>query len=131
MPFSEAHFATFPTKLVEPCILAGCPEGGLVLDPFNGSGTTGLVATRLQRRYIGIELNPEYVAMSRRRITDDAPLFNSTANVTENHETEKESADRHAGSGEVVAGEISNGYLGIRSDDGCRPGNGAVRASAI
>ena len=67
-PFSEAHFATFPTKLVEPCIRAGCPPGGTVLDPFSGSGTTGLVAIAERCDYIGIELNPEYVAMSERRL---------------------------------------------------------------
>ncbi len=74
--FPEAHFATFPTKLVEPCVLAGCPEGGVVLDPFCGSGTTGVVALRADRRFVGIELNPEYVQMARRRIGDDAPLLN-------------------------------------------------------
>lgn len=67
-PYAEAHFATFPTKLVEPCILAGCPVGGTVLDPFSGSGTTGVVALRHGREYIGIELNPEYAEMSRRRL---------------------------------------------------------------
>jgi DNA modification methylase len=75
-PYPEAHFATFPTKLVEPCILAGCPVGGTVLDPFSGSGTTGVVALRHGRSFIGIELNAEYVAMSRRRIMGDSPLFN-------------------------------------------------------
>ena len=75
-PFPDAHFATFPPKLIEPCILAGCPIGGTVLDPFSGAGTTGLVALRHGRRYIGIELNPEYVEMSKRRIMNDAPLFN-------------------------------------------------------
>ena len=72
----EAHFATFPTALVEPCILAGSREGDMVLDPFSGSGTTGLVALRYGRRYLGIELNPGYVEMSRRRILADNPLFN-------------------------------------------------------
>jgi DNA modification methylase len=67
--FSEAHFATFPPKLIEPCILAGAPEGGTVLDPFNGSGTTGLVCIKHQRRYVGIELNSECVAMSERRLS--------------------------------------------------------------
>ena len=67
-PYSEAHFATFPEELVKPCILAGCPEGGGVLDPFFGSGTTGVVAKRAGRDYIGIELNPEYVAMAEKRI---------------------------------------------------------------
>ena len=67
-PYAEAHFATFPTELVKPCILAGCPEGGTVLDPFNGSGTTGVVALRMGRAYIGIELNAEYVEMAKRRL---------------------------------------------------------------
>lgn len=75
MPFKEAHFATFPTKLIEPCILAGCPAGGVVLDPFGGAGTTGLVADRLQRSAILIELNPAYAEMARNRINGDAPLF--------------------------------------------------------
>lgn len=79
--YSEAHFATFPPKLIEPCILAGCPEGGTVLDPFSGAGTTGLVATRFARNYIGIELNPAYVEMSEERIGQDAPLFNLAVDV--------------------------------------------------
>lgn len=74
-PFKEAHFATFPPKLIEPCILAGCPKDGAVLDPFFGAGTTGLVADRLQRNCIGIELNPEYIDIAERRIKGDAPLF--------------------------------------------------------
>ena len=155
-PFPEAHFATFPKKLVEPCIKAGtsekgcCPECGApwervterqplvlkepavpirerrgdaandkrtalsgtqlvpasartlgwqtacshksepapctVLDPFCGSGTTGVVALRLGRSFIGIELNPEYVEMARRRIEDDAPLFNMPAAITQEEE---------------------------------------------
>lgn len=64
----EAHFATFPENLIEPCILAGCPVGGVVLDPFCGSGTTGIVSVRNERDFIGIELNPEYAEMSMRRI---------------------------------------------------------------
>ena len=75
-PYKEAHFATFPPDLIIPCILAGCPEGGTVLDPFFGAGTTGLVASRLNREYIGIELNGEYVEMAKRRIEGDAPLLN-------------------------------------------------------
>lgn len=67
----EGHSAAFPVKLAEECILAGCPIGGTVLDPFFGAGTTGLVAQRLGRNAIGIELNPEYAAMARARI--DAP----------------------------------------------------------
>lgn len=66
--FPDAHFATFPPKLIEPCVLAGCPVGGTVLDPFCGSGTTGVVALNNHRQFVGIELNPEYVAMARRRI---------------------------------------------------------------
>ena len=69
--FSEAHFATFPPALVAPCIMAGCPVGGTVLDPFFGAGTTGLVADRLQRDCIGIELNPEYAALAQDRIDRD------------------------------------------------------------
>jgi DNA modification methylase len=74
-PFTDAHFATFPPDLIEPCIKAGCPAGGTVLDPFGGAGTTGLVADRLGRNAILIELNPAYAAMAERRITNDAPLF--------------------------------------------------------
>jgi len=74
-PFKEAHFATFPPDLIEPCIKAGCPKGGTVLDPFGGAGTTGLVADRLQRDAILIELNPAYCTLAADRITDDAPLF--------------------------------------------------------
>jgi DNA modification methylase len=73
--FSEAHFATFPPELPEICIKAGCPKCGVVLDPFFGAGTTGLVADRLGRDCIGIELNPDYAEMARRRIVGDAPLF--------------------------------------------------------
>lgn len=78
-PFKEAHFATFPTALIDPCIKAGCPEGGMVLDPFGGAGTTGLVADRLQRNAILIELNPVYAEMARKRLTGDAGLFAEVA----------------------------------------------------
>lgn len=74
-PFKEAHFATFPPALIEPCILAGCPPGGTVLDPFFGAGTTGLVSDRLQRHCIGIELNANYIDMARKRINGETPLF--------------------------------------------------------
>jgi DNA modification methylase len=67
-PFPEAHFATFPPEIPERCIKAGCPKGGVVLDPFFGAGTTGLVALRLGREFIGIELSPEYCEMAKRRI---------------------------------------------------------------
>jgi len=74
-PYSGAHFATFPEALVEPCILAGSAVGDTVLDPFSGSGTTGAVAVRHGRNYIGCELNPAYIALSEKRIGDEAPLF--------------------------------------------------------
>lgn len=71
--YKGAHFATFPEKLVEPCVLAGCPSGGAVLDPFAGSGTTGAVAKRLRREFAGIEINEEYAALARRRIAEAEP----------------------------------------------------------
>jgi len=80
-PFPEAHFATFPPALIEPCVLAGCPKGGIILDPFGGAGTTGLVADRHGRNAILIELNPEYAAMAERRIKGDGGLFSEVANA--------------------------------------------------
>ena len=65
-PFSEAHFATMPPLLAERCIQSGCKPGGTVLDPFSGSGTTGLAAARHGRRYVGIDLNHDYLDMSLR-----------------------------------------------------------------
>jgi len=67
-PLKEAHFASYPPELILPCILAGCPEHGIVLDPFMGSGTTAIVAKQNNRNYIGFELNPEYVAIAEKRI---------------------------------------------------------------
>ena len=78
-PYAEAHFATFPEELIRPCVLAGCPLGGVVLDPFAGSGTTGVVALGLDRGFVGIELNATYAAMARGRIAGDQPLFNAEA----------------------------------------------------
>lgn len=69
-PTREAHFATYPEDLVKPCILAGSRVGGLVLDPFFGSGTTGRVAVKLNRYYIGIELNPKYIEIEKRRMSN-------------------------------------------------------------
>jgi len=66
-PYAEAHFATYPPDLIKPMILAGCPVGGTVLDPFGGSGTTGMVALELGRSAILIELNPEYAKLAERR----------------------------------------------------------------
>ena len=74
-PYKGAHFATFPPDLIVPCIKAGSRECDLILDPFAGAGTTGLVATRLKRRFIGLELNEDYATMARHRIYDDAPLL--------------------------------------------------------
>ena len=70
-PFRGAHFATFPKDLIEPCILAGCPEGGVVLDPFGGSGTTGLVAKANNRQAVLIELNPEYIKLAEDRLEQE------------------------------------------------------------
>ena len=74
-PFKEAHFAVFPPDLIKPMILAGCPTGGVVLDPFVGSGTTAIVARELGRRFIGIELNPEYADMASRRVGQTTPCL--------------------------------------------------------
>lgn len=88
-PFKEAHFATYPPALIEPCILAGCPAGGTVLDPFGGAGTTGLVADRLGRNAVLIELNPEYAALAERRIAAEQGLF---ANVSVSALTQRDAA---------------------------------------
>jgi len=83
-PFKEAHFAVFPPALIEPCILAGCPENGIVLDPFMGSGTTGMVAAIHQRNFIGFELNPEYCKMAEKRIEPylmQQTIFNAADNI--------------------------------------------------
>ncbi len=74
-PYSEAHFATYPHDLIIPCILAGCPEGGIVLDPFGGSGTTAQVANNLNRNAILCELNPEYVDIAKGRLHDSLGMF--------------------------------------------------------
>jgi DNA modification methylase len=80
-PFKGAHFAVFPPELPRTCVLAGCPEGGVVLDPFSGAATTGIVAAQLGRQYVGIELNPEYIELAYRRFEEinvadlDASLF--------------------------------------------------------
>jgi DNA modification methylase len=69
-PFKGAHFAVYPPELVEPCVLAGSRIGDIVLDPFSGSGTTGVVAINNGRTYIGLELNPDYAQLSVDRIRD-------------------------------------------------------------
>lgn len=70
-PFSEAHFAVFPEELVRSCVLAGSKEGDTVLDPFSGSGTTGLVSLKYGRNYVGLENSGEYVELSKRRIKNE------------------------------------------------------------
>jgi len=78
-PYSGAHFAVMPPALVEPCIRAGSAMGDTILDPFAGACTVGVVARKLRRSFVGIELNPGYADLGRRRIEDDAPLFNRGA----------------------------------------------------
>ena len=74
-PNSEAHFATYPQRLVERMIKAGCPENGLVIDPFFGSGTTGIYARKVNRNFVGIELNPEYVEIANKRLFKELGMF--------------------------------------------------------
>lgn len=74
-PFSEAHFATFPEDLIVDCIKAGCMEGGIVLDPFMGAGTTAVVAKKLNRHYTGFELNPEFIKIAEKRLYKEIGLF--------------------------------------------------------
>lgn len=82
-PFDDAHFAVMPPALIDPCILAGSRAGDLVLDPFSGAGTVGLVARRRLRRFIGMELKEDYARLSVARINSDAPLFERTELVLE------------------------------------------------
>lgn len=74
-PFKAAHFATFPEELIADCIKAGCPEGGLVLDPFGGANTTGVVSRKLNRNYVAIELNPAYIEIGKNREREQIGLF--------------------------------------------------------
>ena len=74
-PYEGAHFAVFPTDLIEPCILAGAPVGGVVLDPFMGSGTTAQVAQSLGRQYLGCELNPEYAPLQKKRLAQQSLIL--------------------------------------------------------
>ena len=73
-PFKEAHFATFPEDLIVPMVKAGCPKGGIILDPFMGAGTTALVAQKLGRKYLGIELNPAYIKIAENRLRQEILL---------------------------------------------------------
>ena len=74
-PSTEAHFATYPQRLVERMLKAGCPENGIVLDPFFGSGTTGVYARKVNRNFVGIELNPEYVKIAENRLLKEIGMF--------------------------------------------------------
>jgi DNA modification methylase len=82
-PYKDAHFATFPQDLIEPCVLAGCPKDGLVLDPFAGSGTTGQVALANNRKAVLIELNAEYVQLIKKRFGIGTSLFDARADILE------------------------------------------------
>ena len=82
---AEAHFATYPEDLVSPCIISGCPENGIVYDPFMGSGTTARVAAKLSRNYVGSEINPDYLTIAERKvktITDQYKMFDIQAKNT-------------------------------------------------
>lgn len=82
-PYKGAHFATYPPDLIEPCILAGTKEGDTVLDPFNGSGTTGAVAIKHHRNYIGCELNPKYIKLTNRRLSQVQPVLIPVSALTQ------------------------------------------------
>jgi DNA modification methylase len=75
-PNSHAHYAAYPEKLITPCILSSCPENGIVLDPFIGSGTTAVAAIKNNRKYIGCEINPEYIKIAEQRIAENKRLIN-------------------------------------------------------
>ena len=79
--YKGAHFAVYPKNLIRPCVLAGCPEGGTVMDPFTGSGTTAIVALENNRNFVGTELNPEYIKIAENRIKEEIP--NTLASIME------------------------------------------------
>lgn len=81
--YDGAHYASYNPKLIEPCVLAGSPEGGMILDPFNGTGTTGVVAIKYGRKYIGIDLSEKYIAMSTRRLEKETEQYNLFDNALE------------------------------------------------
>ena len=87
-PFKGAHFATFPPDLIEPCVLAGCPEGGVVLDPFGGSATTGIVANKHNRNAVMCELNPDYIEIAKQRIHKDLGIMANTEIITGRNEND-------------------------------------------
>lgn len=95
-PFKGAHFAVYPPALVEPCVLAGSRTGDTVLDPFSGSGTTGVVALQHGRDYIGLELNPEYADISERRISDSIGMMGTIQIIKPFANAADETTDRSA-----------------------------------
>lgn len=85
-PCQDAHFAVFPSALIEPCILAGCPPNGIVLDPFFGSGTVGEVCVKTGRNWLGVELNPDYIKIANKRVAGTQPaLFAPDGTVLNGH----------------------------------------------
>lgn len=74
-PYKEAHFATFPEKLIDPMVKAGCPKGGIILDPFMGAGTTAVMARKLERNFIGFELNQKYIDIANKRLYDELGMY--------------------------------------------------------
>ena len=91
--FKGAHFATYPPELIEPCVLAGSREGDWVLDPFSGSGTTGVVALANGRNYVGCELNPDYAEISLSRIQDSVGMLGEVAVISDAIELEKATSE--------------------------------------
>jgi DNA modification methylase len=91
--YKGAHFATYPTELVEPCVLAGSREGDWVLDPFNGSGTTGVVALAHNRNYVGLELNPDYADLAVTRISDSVGMMGEVSIISNAVELEKATSE--------------------------------------
>ena len=80
-PLGVAHFAIYPQKLILPCVLCACPENGIILDPFMGSGTTAVVAVKNLRNYIGCELNPDYIKIAETRIQNEKGLFDTMPEI--------------------------------------------------
>jgi DNA modification methylase len=91
--FKGAHFATYPPELVEPCVLAGSREGDWVLDPFNGSGTTGVVALAHNRNYVGLELNPDYADLAVTRISESVGMMGEVFVINDEVELEKATSE--------------------------------------
>jgi DNA modification methylase len=91
--YKGAHFATYPPELVEPCVLAGSREGDWVLDPFNGSGTTGVVALAHNRNYVGLELNPDYADLAVTRISDSVGMMGEVSIISNAVELEKATSE--------------------------------------